>query len=53
MTLFIICISTLVGSGGATYRSAAVVMLTALHTVPREVPNTTAGVASLASAAEA
>ena len=38
---------------GATYRSAAVVALAALHTVPGEVPNTTAGVASLAAAAEA
>ena len=36
----------------AAYRSAAVVTLAALHTVPREVPNTTAGVAGLASAAE-
>lgn len=37
---------------GATYRPTAIVALAALHTVPGEVSNTTAGVASLASAAE-
>lgn len=35
---------------GATYSPTAIVALAALHTVPGEVSNTTASVASLASA---
>ena len=54
VALFTSFTSALEGSGlRATYSPTAVIALAALHTVPGEVPNTTAGVTSLASAAEA